>query len=151
LIDFCSGTTTKAQLTLSQRRFKQQDSNMKNPGNTGLRRIINAFFFSCAGFKAAWQNEAAFRQEGLLFIILAPLGFWLGQGPLDKSLLVGSLLLVLMVELLNSAVEAVVDRIGHEHHELSGRAKDIGSAAVLLALLNVGLIWGLYLYNYFLL
>ena len=98
-----------------------------------------------AGFKAALKHEAAFRQEVALFVILAPLGFWLGRNGIERSLLIGSLVLVLIVELLNSAVEAVVDRIGSEKHELSGRAKDMGSAAVLLALLLVVVVWTLVL------
>lgn len=119
------------------------------PGATGWTRLINATGYSMAGFQAAWKNEAAFRQELTLAVILAPLGFWLGEDAVERSLLVGALLLVLVVEVLNSAVEAVVDRIGPEHHPLAGRAKDLGSAAVLLALLNVVLIWGLVLWERF--
>ena len=118
---------------------------MAKPGNTGIKRIFNAFFYSLAGLKAAWKNEAAIRQETILLIILAPCALWLGEDAISRALLLGSLLLVLIVELINSSVEAVVDRIGSEHHELSGRAKDIGSAAVLIAILNVLIIWGLFL------
>ena len=112
------------------------------PGATGLTRIINAYGYSIKGLKAAFINEAAFRQELLLFIILAPLALWLGQSGVEQALLIGSLFLVLIVELINSAIEAVVDHFGKELHELSGRAKDIGSSAVLVSLLNVFVIWG---------
>ena len=118
---------------------------MGKPGNTGLRRLIRASGYSWAGLRAACRNEAAFRQELALCLLLVPLGLWLGEDGVERALLVGSLLLVLMVELLNSAIEAVVDRVGAEHHELSGRAKDMGSAAVLVALLNVVVIWVLVL------
>ncbi len=117
------------------------------PGATGLTRIINAGGYSIKGLKAAWVNEAAFRQELLLCIVLAPMAIWLGQNGVEQALLLGSLFLVLIVELINSAIEAVVDRFGKERHELSGRAKDIGSAAVMLALLNAAVIWGLLLYG----
>jgi diacylglycerol kinase (ATP) len=110
-----------------------------------LRRIVRAAGYSAAGFKAALKNEAAFRQELALFVILAPLGFWLGRDAVERSLLVGSLLLVLVVELLNSAIEAAVNRIGREPHDLSGRAKDLGSAAVFVSLLLVVLVWALIL------
>jgi diacylglycerol kinase (ATP) len=116
---------------------------MGKPGNTGLRRIVNATFFSFAGIKAAWQNEAAFRQECLLSAILIPAGVWLGQNAVERSLLIGSCLLVLIVELLNTAVEVVVDRVGTDHHRLSGQAKDLGSAAVFMSLVLTLVIWGL--------
>ena len=116
---------------------------MATQGTTGLTRIINAFFFSMQGFKAAYANEAAFRQEVLLTVILLPIGLWIGDGGLEKALLVSTLLLVLIVELLNSGIEAVVDRIGSERHELSGLAKDIGSASVFMSLMNVLVVWGL--------
>ncbi|MBZ4202750.1 MAG: diacylglycerol kinase [Methylovulum sp.] len=114
---------------------------MANQNAKGLKRLINACFFSAAGFKATWQHEEAFRQEVILFIIALPLALWLGDSPIEKILLLGSLVLVMLVELLNSAVEAVVDRVGYEHHELSGRAKDIGSAAVTLALIWAAMTW----------
>ena len=107
--------------------------------------MVQAAGYSLAGLKAALKHEAAFRQEAALFVILAPLGFWLGRNGIERSLLIGSLVLVLVVEMVNSAVEAVVDRIGSEQHELSGRAKDMGSAAVLLALLLVVTVWTLVL------
>ena len=118
---------------------------MSKPGNTGLKRIINAAGYSWAGLKAAFTHEAAFRQELVLCLILIPAGLWLTQSGIERALLIGSLLLVLIVELLNSAIEAVVDRFGGEQHELSGRAKDIGSAAVFVALLNAAVIWVLVL------
>ncbi len=114
--------------------------------NRGLLRFIDAAGYSWKGLKAAYKNEEAFRQELILFCILVPLGLLLGNSGVEKALLVGSLLLVLIVELLNSAVEAVVDRIGMEQHELSGRAKDIGSAAVALSMVLVAATWGLVLF-----
>jgi len=116
---------------------------MGKPGNTGLRRIVNATFFSLAGLRAAWHSEAAFRQESLLCVVLVPAAFWLGETAVERSLLIGACLLVLIVELLNSGIETVVDRVGAEHHELSGKAKDLGSAAVLLSLVLLLVVWGL--------
>lgn len=116
---------------------------MAKPGNTGFRRILNATRFSIAGLAAAWQNEAAFRQECVLTIILFPVALWLGQDAVERVLLIGSCLLVLIVELLNSGIEAIVDRVGTDHHELSGRAKDFGSAAVFVSLILVLFVWGL--------
>jgi diacylglycerol kinase (ATP) len=107
----------------------------------GFRRILNACSFSAAGFKAVWIHEEAFRQEVLIFLVTTPLAIWLGQTPIEKLLLIGSVVLVLLVELLNSAIEAIVDRIGPERHELSGRAKDIGSAAVMLSLVWAAITW----------
>lgn len=109
---------------------------------TGLARIMAAFFNSMNGFKAAWTNEEAFRQEVYLLAVTAPLSLWLGESGIEKALLLGSVLLVLIVELLNTGIEIVVDRISFERHELSGRAKDVGSAAVLLSLLLAGSVWG---------
>jgi diacylglycerol kinase (ATP) len=108
---------------------------------SGVARIVAATGFSMAGLRAAWR-EAAFRQEVLLTAVLLPAALWLGQNVLQRALLIASCLLVLIVELLNSAIEAVVDRIGPEHHDLSGRAKDMGSAAVLLALCVTAIVWG---------
>ena len=105
----------------------------EKPNGRGFMRIVRAGVCSWQGFKAAWRHEAAFRQEALLAIILIPLGLWLGQGGVERALLAGSVLLVPIAELLNSAIETVVDRIGMERHELSGRAKDMGSAVVFLA------------------
>ena len=116
---------------------------MGKPGATGLTRIVNATGYSLKGLAAALRHESAFRQELALCVVLIPAAIWLGHDAVEWSLLVGSLLLVLIVELLNSAVEAVVDRIGNERHELAGRAKDLGSAAVFVSLVNVVVIWGL--------
>jgi diacylglycerol kinase (ATP) len=110
-------------------------------GATGLRRILNATRYSLAGIAAAARHEAAFRQELLLAVVLAPLGLWLGANGVERALLAGSVLMVLAVELLNSAVEAVVDRASPEQHELAKRAKDYGSAAVMVALAVAGLVW----------
>lgn len=115
---------------------------MAKPGNTGVRRIINATRFSAQGFAQAWKHESAFRQELVLVIIMTPAAIWLGGTVIERALLIGVLLLVLMVELFNSAIEAAIDRHGHEHHELSGRAKDMGSAAVFVSLVIVLLVWG---------
>lgn len=116
---------------------------MGKPGNTGLRRIINATFFSMAGFRAAWRDEAAFRQELLLSVVLIPTAFWLGRTAVERSLLIGSCLIVLIVELLNTGIENVVDRFGEERHRLSGQAKDMGSAAVFTSLMLTLVIWSL--------
>lgn len=112
------------------------------PGKKGLERIIDATGYSYKGLVAAYRHESAFREELFLGAILLPVAIWLGQTAVEYALLIGSLLLVLIVELLNSAVEAIVDRAGEEYHELAGRAKDMGSAAVMIALLNVFVIWG---------
>ena len=111
-----------------------------------LLRLFRAFGYSFQGLRAAFVNEAAFRQEVILAIVFIPLGLWLGATGLERALLVGSVLLVMIVELLNSGIEAVVDRLGDEHHELSGRAKDTGSAAVLFSLVNAVAVWILILF-----
>jgi diacylglycerol kinase (ATP) len=111
----------------------------------GPRRLLLATQWSLQGLRAAWLHESSFRLEVCLFVVLGPLGVWLGQTPIERVLLVGSCLLVLAVELLNSAIETVIERFGAEYHELSGRAKDMGSAAVLMLMLNVVLAWGLIL------
>ncbi len=119
----------------------------KPPDNTGLRRILNAFVFSYSGFKAAWRTEEAFRQEvigGVLIFI--PLGLYLGETPAEKAILAGTVILLMIVELLNTAVERAIDRISFERHELSKEAKDMGSAAVLLTLALALLSWGLILF-----
>ncbi len=116
---------------------------------TGLRRIINAAGYSWCGLKTAWKGEAAFRQELFLLVVLLPLACVLGENGVEWALLIGVCLIVLMTELLNSAIEAVVDRIGPEHHPLAGAAKDIGSAAVLIALMLVVLVWGLVLFDHY--
>jgi diacylglycerol kinase (ATP) len=125
-----------------------QESPLKespHKGKTGLKRVWNAFFYSLEGFKAAWKHEDAFRQESLLAIVLIPLVFFLADAPMARALMIASVLLVLIVELINSAIEATVDRISLENHALAKRAKDIGSAAVLIALINVLVVWGLVL------
>ncbi len=118
---------------------------MANGTATGWRRIVRAFGFSMQGFKTCYELEEAFRQEVWVLIPLLPLGLWLGETPLERAVLTGSLLIVPIVELLNSAIEANVDRVGLERHELSGRAKDIASAAVLLSILFAAVVWGLIL------
>jgi diacylglycerol kinase (ATP) len=119
------------------------------PGTKGLTHILEAAGYSRQGLAAAIKYEEAFRLELLAAVVMVPLALWLGRSGVEYALLLGSLLLVLIVELLNSALEAIVDRVGTEHHTLSGRAKDIGSAAVMLALLNVAVIWGALLYERF--
>lgn len=117
-------------------------------GRTGLDRIIHAAGYSWSGLKAAYLGESAFRQEVWLCVVATPLAFWLGRGWVQISLLLGSLVAVLVVELLNSAVEAVVDRVSFELHDLSKRAKDIASAAVLLSLLFAAGVWGAALWQH---
>ncbi len=106
---------------------------------------MDATKYSYSGLVAVWRYEAAFRQEIMLSMILIPLACWFGRGAVEIVLLVGSCILVLLIEVLNSAVEAVVDRVGSEFHELSGRAKDLGSLAVLISLVNVVFVWGMIL------
>jgi diacylglycerol kinase (ATP) len=114
-------------------------------GKTGLMRIWNALQYSIAGLRAAYRHEDAFRQECLLAALLIPIALLLPVGAVGKALLIGSVLLLLIVELVNSAIEATVDRVSLERHSLAKRAKDIGSAAVLIALLNLAMVWGLVL------
>ena len=114
---------------------------MGKPGNTGIVRIIRAARYSAQGLIHAWRHEAAFRQEIALVLLLLPAAVWLGRSAVERTLLIGCTVIVLIVELLNSAIEAAIDRHGHEYHELSGRAKDLGSAAVLLSLLLVAAVW----------
>ncbi len=120
---------------------------MQSPhkGKTGFVRLWNAFGYSIAGFRAAYKHEDAFRQEVWLAIVLVPLALWLPVTMIAKALMIGSVLLVIIVELLNSAIEATVDRISLENHDLAKRAKDIGSSAVLVSLINVCVVWGLVL------
>lgn len=117
---------------------------MESPykGKTGLRRLINAFGYSCDGLKTAYKNEDAFRQELLLAVVLIPLALYLEHQAIPRILMIGSVLLLLIVELLNSAIEATVDRVSLDHHHLAKRAKDIGSAAVLVSLVNLAMVWG---------
>ena len=116
-------------------------------GQTGMRRIWNALLYSIDGIKAALRHEAGFRQEALLALVLIPVALTLSVAGIGKAMMIGSILLVLVVELLNSAVEAVVDRISLERHELSKRAKDMGSAAVFVSLTNVVVVWALVLFG----
>ncbi len=121
---------------------------MESPykGKTGLVRLMNAFGYSLEGFKAAYKHEDAFRQEVHLSIVLIPLAFYLGHSSFARVLMIGSVLLVMIVELLNSSIEATVDHTSLEQHPLAKRAKDIGSAAVFIALLNVVMVWGLVIF-----
>lgn len=114
-------------------------------GKTGLRRVLNAAGYSWAGLTAAFRHEDAFRQEIFLTLVLVPLALYLGDTGMSRALMIAAVLLVLIVELLNSALEAAVDRISLEHHQLIKRAKDMGSAAVLIALVNVAVVWTLVL------
>lgn len=123
------------------------DNQTNKPDTTGLRHVIQAGEYSLKGLKAALAHEEAFRLELMTVAVLLPLGLWLGSSGAEKALMAGSLLLVLIVELLNSALEAIVDRVGTEFHPLSGRAKDLGSAAVMLSLLHVVLVWTLVLWD----
>ena len=115
---------------------------MGNAKTTGIKRLINAARYSWRGLLAAWEHEEAFRQEVLACIVLVPIGIWFGEDGIERALLLSSVLLVPVVELLNSAIESAVDRQGHEYNEMSGRAKDMGSAAVLLAMLVPVFVWG---------
>ncbi len=119
---------------------------MDKPGNKGVKRIIRAGFYSLKGLNSAFRGEAAFRQELLLFAVMIPLAVVVGETALERFLLIASGIVVLLVELLNSAIEAVVDRFGGERHPLSAQAKDMGSAAVLLSLLLAGGCWGTILF-----
>ena len=114
-------------------------------GKSGLKRLLSALRYSLQGLKAAFHNEPAFRQECYVAVILIPLALYLGDSGIERAMLIGAWLLVMIVELLNSGIEAVVDRVGEEYHALSGIAKDVGSAAVLISLLAAVLIWVLVL------
>jgi diacylglycerol kinase (ATP) len=116
---------------------------MTKPGKTGWVRIVDAFGYSLKGFNAAWRFEAAFRQEVALAVVLVPAAFWLARDHIELILLISSVVWVLMAELMNTAIEATVDRTGPEKHELSGRAKDIGSAVVLVSLVLLAVVWGI--------
>jgi diacylglycerol kinase (ATP) len=120
---------------------------MKSPykGKTGLRRLMNAFGYSIAGTLAAFKHEDAFRQEVILAAILTPVAIYYGETTIDQALMISSLFLIIIVELLNSSIEATVDRISVKHHKLAKRAKDIGSAAVFFSLINAAVIWFLLL------
>ena len=120
---------------------------MKSPykGKTGLRRLMNAFSYSIAGTLAAFKHEDAFRQEVFLAVVLTPVALYFGETAIDQALMISSLLFIIVVELLNSSIEATVDRISVKHHKLAKRAKDIGSAAVFFSLINATFIWFLLL------
>jgi len=115
--------------------------NLGNSKSIGIRRLVNALRYSLAGLKAAWIHEEAFRQEIILIILVVPLGIWLGETGVQRAILVGIYFIIPLTELLNSAIEAIVDRMGEERHELSGRAKDLGSAAVFLSICIALIVW----------
>ena len=120
---------------------------METENETMVRHILNAFVYSFAGLKAAWKNELAFRGEAIVIAVMIPVGIWLGRTPVERALLIGSCLAILVTELLNSSVEAIVDRIGPERHELSKRAKDLGSAAEFISMISAAVIWALIAYD----
>lgn len=120
---------------------------MGQPGLKGMPRLIAAFWNSISGMKACWRKEEAFRQEILVLVLAFPLGIWLGESGVERALLIGSALLIPIFETLNSAVEAVVDRIGMDFHPLAGYAKDIASASVLLSIVLALLVWGFVLFD----
>jgi diacylglycerol kinase (ATP) len=128
---------------------RNQDDIVGKPGNTGIMRVVRATRYSAQGLAAAWRHEAAFRQELALTIVLAPAAIWLGRSALERTMLIGVCIVVLIIELLNSAIEAAIDRHGEEQHVLSGRAKDLGSAAVLLGLTLVVMVWGAVIWQRF--
>ncbi|UTA49635.1 diacylglycerol kinase [Simiduia sp. 21SJ11W-1] len=115
----------------------------------GLGRVVKATRYSWQGLRASWQTEAAFREEAMLAMVMVPLALWLDLPAVETALLIVTVMLVLVVELINSALEAVVDRVGLEHHVLSGKAKDVGSAAVFTMLLTTALTWGLILVEHY--
>ena len=122
---------------------------MANHNQNGIGRLWHATLYSLAGLRAAWKHEAAFRQEVVLSLIMGPAAFWLGGSTVERLMLIGSCLVVLITELLNSAVEAAIDRISDDKHRLSARAKDLGSAAVFISLWLAGITWGLIGYGRF--
>ncbi len=122
---------------------------MESENDNIFRHIKNAVIYSMAGFKAAWVNEMAFRTEAIVIAIMLPIGIWMGRTVVEWALLIGSSMLILITELLNSAVENVVDRIGVERHILSKQAKDLGSAAAAVSMLTAVIIWGLIAYGRF--
>jgi len=123
---------------------------MEEAKDTILAHIIKAVIWSMAGIKAAWKNEQAFRWEAIIVLLMMPVGLWLGRTAVERALLIASYMSILIIELLNSAVEAVVDRIGPERHELSKRAKDLGSAAAFISMITAAVVWGLIAYERFL-
>ena len=122
---------------------------MGNSKDRGIRRLINAFYYTLAGFKAAWIHEEAFRQEIIMAALIIPLGIWLGDSGTQKAILIGMYLIIPLTELLNTAIEVTVDRIGQKRHVLSERAKDIGSAAVFLSICIALIVWIIIAYERF--
>ncbi|MFI9651308.1 diacylglycerol kinase [Guyparkeria sp. GHLCS8-2] len=120
---------------------------MASEQNYGLRRVWYALRYSLQGLRAAWRKEEAFRQEVVVVMLTVPLAWFVGESALERAVLIAVVLQVLMVELLNTGIEAVVDRIGHDPHKLSGRAKDVGSAAVLMAIVIAAVVWGFLLFD----
>jgi diacylglycerol kinase (ATP) len=123
---------------------------MEEAKDTIIGHIIKAVIWSMAGLKAAWKNEQAFRWEAAIVLLMMPVGLWLGRTAVERALLIASSMLILITELLNSAVEAVVDRIGPERHKLSKRAKDLGSAAAFISMITAVVVWALIAYERFL-
>jgi len=123
---------------------------MEEAKDTIIAHILKALVWSMAGIKAAWKNEQAFRWEATIVLLMMPVGLWLGRTAVERALLIASSMSILITELLNSAVEAVVDRIGPERHELSKRAKDMGSAAAFISMITAVVVWGLIAYERFL-
>lgn len=138
-MNFCDPTIQTYYMNIDARNLKGSHDMASNV--TGITRIIKAAGYSWKGLKAAWQNEAAFRQEGVATLLAIIIACWLDVDPITRILLIGSMLLVMIVEIINSAIEALVDRVGTEYHELSGRAKDMGSAAVLIAIILAIITW----------
>lgn len=126
----------------------QEDNMSAKPPTKGMLRCFSTMLYSIKGLKAAWKYEESFRQEVMIFVITTPLALYFGQNLTEKVLMIGSIVLLLVVELLNSAIETVVDRVSTEQHELSGRAKDLGSAAVMLCILGAIAIWAAILLNH---
>jgi diacylglycerol kinase (ATP) len=114
---------------------------MEKGKNKGIKRLVNAFYYSMAGFRAAWKNEEAFRQEIMVGIFIVPAGLLIGNTYTQRAILIGAYFIIPLVELLNTAIEATVDRVGTERHELSGRAKDLGSASVFLSICTASIVW----------
>lgn len=130
-----------------EQREAEDEMRIESPfkGKTGLARIVRAFFYSLSGLSDAWRHESAFRQEVLLAIVMIPIACIVPVAPVERAMLIATVMLVIIVELLNSSVEAAIDRISTDHHLLSKRAKDIGSAAVFMSLVLCGLVWAILL------
>lgn len=140
------GTVARRERNIVMDSIPPQESTSPDKGRTGFVRLYRAFGYSMAGLAAALRHEDAFRQEAACALVLIPAAFWLTSDPVHRALLVGSVLLVLIVELLNSALEAAVDRISLERHALAKQAKDIGSAAVFMAIVNAVAVWAILLW-----